>query len=360
MSISEARQFAVRYHNIFFFVGGFIFDALTLRRIDSILDLVLQFGYLLVIVLIVFYGTKEKYELWKPSERISKLWRFHVEALHFIYGSLLSAYVIFYLKSSTFSRTAFFLALVIVLMFANEMPQLRKAGSKMRIGLFALCVVSYLNYLLPVIIGRMGGWVFGLAVALSIWATYALVKRLAAMEPEPKRAYWTLSWSPVVVLSLVVIFYVNKWIPPVPLSMQYAGIYHDIQRSGDGYLLRYPSWPWYQFWRSESRPFLARSGDTIYCFVRVFGPRRFRDQVYLHWQYSPEGSKKFHTSDRIPLAIYGGRGEGFRGYAVKTNYSSGRWRVDVETSDGRPLGNVVFEVREDTRQEEREWSARKM
>jgi hypothetical protein len=360
MSISEAKDFAKRYHNIFFFVGGFVFDALTLRRIDSILDLVLQCGYLLLIVSIVYYEAKEDRGHWQPSGWWAKVWQFNVEALHFIYGSLLSAYVIFYLKSSTFSRTAFFLALVVVLMFANEMPQLRKAGSKMRIGLFALCVVSYLNYLLPVIIGRMGGWVFGLAVALSIWAVYAFVKRLVALELEPKRAYFSLSWAPAIVLSLIVVFYVNKWIPPVPLSLQYAGVYHNIQKSGDGYLLSYPDWPWYQFWRKDSRPFLARPGDTIHCFVRVFGPRRFKDQVFLHWQYSPPGAKGFHTSDRIPLSIYGGRGEGFRGYATKTNYAPGRWKVDVETSDGRPLGNVVFELRQDDDMDERMWAARKM
>jgi hypothetical protein len=355
MRFSTVRQGFVKYSNLLFFIGGFIFDALTLRRIDAVWDLVLQFVYLLFIVVMIDFQARKARGIWVPSPRVERWWHYDIEALHFVYGGLLSAYVIFYFKSSTFSRSAFFLLLVIVLMFANEMPQLRKAGFKMRLGLYALCIVSYLNYLLPVLIGRMGGWVFALAVLLSGWTAVVLVKRLARYEPNPKKAYWTLGWSPAVVLLLVVVFYVNRWIPPVPLSMQYAGIYHQVNKEGNRYQLKSIKWPWYQFWRSDDRPFLARPGDSIHCFVRVFAPSRFRNQIYLHWGYQPVNAKRFITSDRIPLSIFGGRGEGFRGYSAKTNYQPGHWRVVIEIEDGRALGEVEFDVKSDPNTDERAW-----
>jgi hypothetical protein len=360
MSLSEARTFLRKYSNILFFIGGFIFDSVALKRIDSILDLVYQFIYLVVIAGIVLWQEKEKRGIWQPGGRVAKVWHHNIEALHFIYGGLLSAYVIFYFKSSTFSRSAFFLGLVVVLMFANEMPQVKRYGSRMRLGLYAFCVVSYLNYLLPVVIGRMGSWVFALALLLSGAAVGALVHKISLLEPDPRQARRVLGWSPAIVLALIALFYVNKWIPPVPLSVQYSGIYHHIEKQGEHYALTGTKWPWYQFWRSDDRPFLSRPGDTIYFFARIFGPRHFREQVYLHLSYQAPGTKRFMTSDRIPLSIYGGRGEGFRGYATKANYQPGRWRMDIETSDRRPLGEVVFEVRNDPDAGERRWKIQKM
>lgn len=345
MTFAEARRWVTRRANVLFFVGGFLFDALTLQRIDSVLDLAIQFLYLGAVAWLVLQQAKVDRGLWQPEGRIAQLWRHNVEALHFIYGALLSAYVIFYLKSSTFSRSFVFLLIVIVLMFVNEMPQLRQRGYRMRVGLYAFCVLSYLNYLLPVLIGRMGAWVFILALTLSIGAIAVLIKRLARMETEPEKAQRRLAAAPAFVLILIAALYFLKWIPPVPLSMQYAGIYHGVVRQGDHYELTHRKWPWYQFWRGDDRPFLALPGDAIHCFVRVFGPRGFREQIYLHWKFRADDRKPYATADRIPLSIYGGRGKGFRGYSAKGNYQPGDWRVDVETSDGRTLGGVDFVVR---------------
>jgi len=319
-----------------------------------------QCVYLVVVAFIVTHQLRYDRGLWHPSRWVERIWHHNIEVLHFIYGGLLSAYVIFYFKSSTFSRSSFFLILVICLMLANEMPQVRRVGTTMRMGLYAFCVASYLNYLLPVLIGRMGGWVFTLAMILSVLASGTLIKRLAELEPNPGRARWRLGWSPALVLFLIAAFYVLKWIPPVPLSMQYAGIYHRVDRKADGYQLTHLHWPWYLFWRGDDRPFLSRPGDQIYCFVRVFAPRRFKDRVFLHWSFSAPGAKRFFTSDRIPVMVSGGRGEGFRGFATKANYEPGRWRVDIDSDDGRPLGELTFEVRKDTGTEERTWDTRRM
>jgi hypothetical protein len=45
-----------------------------------------------------------------------------------------------------------------------------------------------------------------------------------------------------------------------------------------------------------------------------------------------------------PIRITGGRAEGFRGYGFKTKYSPGEWKVQIETTDGREIGRVYFDV----------------
>ena len=360
MTFATAKGWASRNKNILFFIGGFIFDAFTLIRIDSVIDLIYQSVYLGLITLILVRQVRFELGLWQPSGWTAKLWHYETEAIHFFYGGLLCAYVIFYFKSTSASRSVVFLLFTALLMVANEMPQIKEAGSRMRLGLHAFCMVSYLNYLIPVVAGRMGWLTFALAVMLTVASSYYLVRHLARLLPEPQKAAFSLGWPPAVVLVLVVTFYTMKWIPPVPLSMQYGGIYHQIKKENDKYILIYPKPPWYRFWLRNSSPYLARPGDAVYCFVRVFAPRRFTHQIYMRWMVQNPRNRRFVTADRIVLPIYGGRGEGYRGYGVKSNYEPGRWRVDIETEDGRIIGAVTFKVVADPDSEPRQWRERRM
>jgi hypothetical protein len=244
-------------------------------------------------------------------------------------------------------------------MFLNEMPQVRRAGSMLRLGLYSFCVVSFLNYVVPVLLGVMGPWVFVLSWALSAAVVWYVVRALGRLTPDPRGYLRRFGFAPAVVLVLVALFYFFKLIPPVPLSMQYAGIFRAVEREGDRYKLTYQKPPWYKPWVRDNRHFKARPGDNIYCFTRVFAPRRFAHQIYIRW-FSQNASGKWIARDRIPLVVSGGRGEGFRGLAMKSNYEPGNWRVDIETQDGRALGGVRFYVEPDDSTEQREYISRLM
>jgi hypothetical protein len=360
MNLSETKEWLKRYSNVLFFVGGFIFDVFTLNRIDNWLDLLWQSVYLGLITSLLLMEEREERGRWSPGPRVARAWEYSTEALHFCYGGLLSGYAIFYFKSTSASRSLVFLALVAALLFANEMPQVKAAGHRMRLGLYAFCLISYFNYLIPVIAGRMGWWTFVLALLISAAVVWKVIQRLAGWQEDPRRARWNLGMAPVLVLLTISLLYWAKWIPPVPLSLKYAGIYHHIQRDGEAYVLSYPKPSWYRFWQHDSNPFLARPGDSLECFVRVFAPRRFTHQIYLRWSYQNPGNLRYVISDRIPLDIHGGRGEGYRGVAAKSRYEPGRWRVEVLTEDDRLLGAVDFKVLPDPSTEERHWREKRM
>jgi hypothetical protein len=238
-------------------------------------------------------------------------------------------------------------------MLANEMPQIRRLRSLLRPGLYAFCLISYLNYFFPILIGRMGDWVFLLAWVLSAGLIYMLIRKLASLHHEPEKARVKLGWSPVLVLILVAVFYFAKWIPPVPLSMQYAGIFRNVEPQEGHYRLIYLKPPWTRFWQESEHLFLAREGDRVYFFTRIFGPSRFEHRVFLRWELKDPRRNRWIKSDRIPLPVKGGREQGYRGYAYKENYQPGEWRVEVETEDGRVLGGVVFRIEKDSSLEER-------
>jgi hypothetical protein len=140
------------------------------------------------------------------------------------------------------------------------------------------------------------------------------------------------------------VLYVFRLIPPVPLSVEELGIYHDVVHvPGGGYTLVHDPQPFWRFWVNDDREFVARPGDTVYAFVRVFAPRDFRDRIFVRWSYE-DPVRGWVDQGSFPLPIVGGREEGYRGRASKANYRPGHWKVGVETEDGRTIDDLSFTI----------------
>ncbi len=341
---SRLKYFFERYSNLAFFMGGFVFDALTMVRIDSFLDIAIQAIYLTGISTLLILQAKALGGHWTPQGRVERIWKYETEILHFFYGGLLSAYTVLYFKSTSFSRSFIFLGLVAMLMIANEMPQIRKAGSYLRLGLYAFCVVSFLNYLFPIVLGQMGWWVFLLAWGASALFTHKIIQKVESYSKVEGRTR-ILRMAPALVLVLVAVLYFAKLIPPVPMSVQYVGIYRGVEKIDGRYKLTYRKPPFHRFWQKSERVFLARPGDQVHCFVRVFAPTRFEHRVFVRWNRYDEKRQTWEALDRIPMEVKGGRAEGFRGVTTKAFFTQGPWRIEVETEDGRILSVKDFEIR---------------
>jgi len=113
-----------------------------------------------------------------------------------------------------------------------------------------------------------------------------------------------------------------------------------VERTGEGFRLSHER-PWWRFWHNGDQVFRAQPGDRVVVFFRIFSPARFADRVRMRWYWEP-GGRGWLLQDSIPIDIVGGREQGFRGYGFKANYQPGRWKVQVETEDGREIGRVYF------------------
>jgi len=136
--------------------------------------------------------------------------------------------------------------------------------------------------------------------------------------------------------------YLVRLIPPVPLSIPFIGVYHNVERSEDAFKLSHER-PYWKIWHHGDQDFAAQPGDRIYVFFRIFSPARFSDQVLMRWFWK-DNAGKWKLQDSIPIKIVGGREQGFRGYGMKSNYQPGDWKLQVETTDDREIGRVYFEV----------------
>jgi hypothetical protein len=144
------------------------------------------------------------------------------------------------------------------------------------------------------------------------------------------------------VLLVFLSLYVVRIIPPVPLSIPFIGVYHNVERQGDRFVLSHER-PFWRFWDNGDQQFAAQPGDRVFVFFRVFSPTRFADQVLMRW-YWRDAAGRWQLHDSIPINIVGGRAQGFRGYGMKSNYQPGEWKLQVETTDEREIGRVYFEV----------------
>jgi hypothetical protein len=352
-----------------FFAAGMAFDIVTLSRIDDVLSLIQQGVYLVLLAGFMVLEERERAKNWTPPPILQKVWRFSEDAIHFLLGSLLSSFTLLYLKSSSGISAFVFMAVLGGLLVANELPRFREKGPIVRHALLSLCMTSYGAVLLPVLLGFISPWLFVAAVLLSCAAFWGLTRRLVKHTGDARAASSRVAAPALGIQALLLGAYFFGAIPPVPLSLQYIGIYHEVvppkkqaaEAAAAGtkddvlpaYQLKHLR-PWWKFWQHGDQDFAARPGDVVYCFARVFAPNGFKDAIYVHWWL--KGAKGgWSDQGRARLAISGGRDHGFRAFGTKKNYQPGRWRVEVETEDGRDLGVIKFDLTEDSAIEPREF-----
>lgn len=333
-----------------FFVAGFLFDIITLSRIDDWLSIAQQGIYLFVLITILKYKTLQEGGVWTPSEKAKRWWVYNNEALHFILGSLLSAYTLFYFVSASLSTSFIYMIFLFGLLVVNELPSVQAQGLRLKFALFSICLYSYFFIIVPISLGFIGIVPFLVSVGMGV-GFFILYYRSQAKLPfinlDIKK---TVLYPPLLIAIILSCLYVLKLLPPIPLSVQYIGIYHQIEKNkvskpnGETetqFVLKYDR-PFWKFWQNGAQTFVAEPQDKIHCFVRVFAPANFEDKVVFHWLKKER--RGWMSQDKIPNQISGGRDAGFRGIAVKSNFDPGEWRVQLETTDGREIARIGFTV----------------
>jgi hypothetical protein len=335
-----------------FFLSGVTYDTLTLTRIDRLQDNLLLLVYLLALgVLIVLTGrvgiepapdraqlaTLSPWPRWVLQAR-----PYYPHAVQFLMGGLFSAYAIFYSRSATLTSTGIFLALLVGLLVINEFLRDRLSNLRLLVSLYAVICFAFFTFFLPVMTGFMNAAVFLLGAAMSAAVTFRVVQLIYRHNPDRSRKEAVGVTAPAFgLIALLVGFYFLNWIPPVPLSLKFGGIYHEVKKSGERFELSFNK-KWYEVWKRSDTTF--PSDEPIYCFTAVFAPVALNTTIYHHWYHRLDNTKGFTHADKIPIKISGGREGGYRAYTFKQRLDPGDWRVDVETEDGRIVGRVSVTV----------------
>ena len=323
-----------------------------LRRIDEPKVLIQQAVYILISCVLLTIDLSDHLKETPPPAWLSRVWKYREFLLHFLLGTLLNSYTIFYFKSASGITSFIFIFILVAALTLSEFKRFGESQIKVHMGLWSLCLISYLQSLLPIIFGAVGNLLFlvsGLA-SIGVFAIYYRILRVK--YPEHREWLKRQVLYPYALIQLIfTILYFSHAIPPVPLSVSYLGIFHGAEKKEGQYFLTYTR-PQYKFWQHGDEGFEARPGDTIIAFVQVFLPSRFQEELRVKWSLYDE-KRGWQLQDTVPLIFTGGREAGFRAVVTKNHYQDGLWRIQIETEDSREIGRLSFSVTTDNTTDER-------
>jgi hypothetical protein len=342
---SKIKTFVHKYEGyteIAIFGIGFIWDSFTMVRVDNMIDNIILLFYLIIIATMIILMLRRQCGV-APPKWIEKIESKFLWAMQFCFGGLFSSYVIFYFKSASWSRTQFFFLILVCLWIGNEFLKHRLKNRDLLAVLYCFCLFSFFAFFLPVILGTVSVWIFILAGMLSLVLSFTVF----GIGLRANRNEWRPNMVRVGICIASVWFAVNflyflNLIPPVPLALKSAGIYHRITHTSAGYEVEYVEPPFYRFWRKWDNPFYYSKGESVYCYTAIFAPRKIRVPVRHIWSYHTDDGWK--QTDQIAFGISGGREGGYRGFTKKSGIKPGEWRVEVETDRGQTLGRIEFTI----------------
>ncbi|PIR74069.1 MAG: hypothetical protein COU35_04470 [Candidatus Magasanikbacteria bacterium CG10_big_fil_rev_8_21_14_0_10_47_10] len=343
---NEIKAFLIKYERVLMpatLVTGVLFDTVTFRTINIVTSSILLGVYLVIAGGIIAYMNAydahgiERGKVLRYVRLISPF------VIQFAFGALLSASLIFYWFSGALSASWPILLLLALLMVSNDVFRQYYLRPGVQVSVYYFIIFSLCSLILPYVFNSISVWVFIAAGILSLGVMAGFLWLLSRAHTH------MAAWRKKYAVHILIIFafmnglYFLNIIPPIPLSLREAGVYHKVERVGGDYVLT-----------GEDETLLQRltpgetihvaPGEPVYVYTAIFAPAELKTRIVHHWERYDEATSEWQDRDRLSFAIFGGRDEGYRGYSFKRDVPPGKWRVSVETQRGQSLGRVVFVV----------------
>lgn len=337
-----------KYTPILFFSFGFVWDWITLERVDKLSDIIILTAYIALLSLCLFLANVGE-NLRFGKTLIKKYNSYFPFAIQFFLGGLASAYVIYFSRSVSLSKTLSFFVILVLLFIANELFKKRISNIYFQFGFYAFVSFTFFAYMIPVLTAVMNTLMFIVSGILSFLFTYFIIYLIYKINSTLNKTVSKIKLLAVVisVYSFITIFYFFKLIPPLPLALDKSLVADFIEKTSDIYEITYEKEHWYVFWREHKREINIAGKDKIFVFTSIFAPTDLDKKVYHVWHKFNPKTDEYDVTDRIGFEITGGRNDGYRGYSLKQNISEGEWKVDVVTEEELIIGVVKFMLYKD-------------
>lgn len=334
-----------KYAAISFFIGGFIFDSFTLGRIDKLFDLIILCFYMIFLSIAIYLYNLVDDGKWKNTI-FDRYAEYYPLAIQFFLGGLASAYVIFFSRSVSLSKTASFFIILVVLFFANELLKKRISNKYFQFSMYFFMSFTFFTFMIPVFIKEMNTNIFILSGLISLVSTLVLIATIYFLSPSTRAEIHLGKLFGIIVsiYTLINIFYFFNLIPPVPLTLDNGIVAHNIKMEDNNYVVTYETDEWYVFWRKHRIKFIYNTDENVYVFTSIFAPTDLEKSIFHRWKWHNDSTNKWEIMEDIGYEITGGRDAGYRGYTFKNNVKQGLWKVEVITEEELVIGVIDFEI----------------
>ncbi|SHK31463.1 Protein of unknown function [Maribacter aquivivus] len=341
-----------KYAPILFFIGGFIFDTLTLGRIDRTYDLTVLCLHMTSLSITLYLYNLADDGKWKNTF-LERYEEYLPLAIQFFFGGLSSAYVIYFSRSVSLSKTASFFIILVLLLIANEFLKKRISNKYLQFGVYYFISFTFFTFMIPVFLKELNTTIFLFSGAASLVCTLVLLIVIYGRSPSTRKEINLAKMIAIIlaIYGVINLFYFLKLIPPVPMALDKGIVAHNIVLKNGKYEVSYEPEESFIFWRKHKLDYSYTPAQRVYIFSSIFAPTDLKKSIFHRWRRYNDESKEWVTVEDIGYDITGGRDGGFRGYTYKTNVMPGEWEVQVLTEEEQVLGVIGFHINFNTNQE---------
>lgn len=324
-------------------VGGYAFDSYTFGRIDHASTHIVFLAYLLIAggAIAISHRLELRSAERQPSQRTRTIL---TAATQFALGCLLSGFCVFYLRSASLWSSWPYLLVLAGIFIGNEFFKVYTTRFTLSLLLYFFALFSYAILFVPVLIAMLGVIPFLVSGAVAIAMFWFYVDLLAWLGRERYRQVRVqILAGTVAIYAVINAFYFLKVLPPLPLALADAGVYHGVKKIGSVYQAIDEPQPWTTF-LGVPPVYHVTPDEKLYLYSSVFAPARVSTIIVHRWEWYDATTRQWQPQSRTTFSINGGRDGGYRAYSFKSRPRAGTWRVNITTGDGRPLGRIRFAV----------------
>lgn len=331
------------HHSLTFsFLLGFLIDSIFLPAAESVHTREIGALYMAIVSLSILFReyVVSRNRATKTEGFLHSVFSY---VISFFAGSLLSFVFIYFFRSASLAVSWPLFLVLIGIMILNEFFTSHSFRFLLDLAVLVIVDTFFILFMLPIFLQKQTDQIFLISIGVSFVVSILYINLLKYFSEVLRDLIADAYKVAFAVPAVIFTFYFLNVIPPVPLTMKSADVYHSIVHEDDG-SYSVVSEPKSRFSFLKTKEFHYMEGEKVYFFSSVSAPTGLQAELSHVWEKYDEVSDSWQVKLNLNYSLVGGRDGGYRSYSEIENLSEGKWRVSAKVGERRTVGMVYFNM----------------